>query len=204
MQPYDPAWATKFAQIKARLSQVLDSHSVSYKSIEHVGSTSVPGLVAKPIIDIDIIITESSVSAIRAALTAADYTDCGECGIPGRYQFRQPGLTLHDNSFSTGPAPKDGGADATEETILRAVRHNLYATIEGCASLRNHLDVRRVLMEDEDLRAEYGGVKAKLAEKEMTGINDYVFGKTEVLCKILTKAGWSQEELAPIIKVNAL
>ena len=74
---------------------------------------------------------------------------------------------------------------------------------EGCSALRNHLDVRRVLAEDAELRDEYGRVKAELAGTEFGSMHGYVCGKTEVLCKILRRAGWGEDELEPLIRANS-
>jgi GrpB-like predicted nucleotidyltransferase (UPF0157 family) len=60
-------------------------------SIEHVGSTSIPGLVAKPVLDIDIVVTPETLPATRAAMASAGYTDLGERGVPDRYSSLQPG-----------------------------------------------------------------------------------------------------------------
>lgn len=178
--PYDPAWATEFQEAKSALEVILAS--VPYVSIEHVGSTSVPGLYAKPVIDVDIIIQPSSLAAARAALVRAGYTDCGEMDVPGRYAFRQPGYGKHQ------PAHGESTADGRP-------RRNTYLMIEGCRALRSHLDVRRVLMEDKELRGEYGAVKEGLVGKEFSKIGDYVREKDWVLAKILARAGWSEEEI---------
>jgi GrpB-like predicted nucleotidyltransferase (UPF0157 family) len=57
IEDYDPAWADQFAAASARLSQALGDQIIG---IEHVGSTSVPGLAAKPIIDIDLSIEDTA------------------------------------------------------------------------------------------------------------------------------------------------
>jgi GrpB-like predicted nucleotidyltransferase (UPF0157 family) len=75
--------------------------------------------------------------------------------------------------------------------------------IEGCTALRNHLDVRRVLLEDQELREEYARVKSNMEGMEFEKIDQYVFGKTQVLCKILRKAGWSEEELQSVMEANS-
>ncbi|HEY2276909.1 MAG TPA: GrpB family protein [Streptosporangiaceae bacterium] len=57
IEDYDPAWAGQFAAVSARLRQALGDQVIS---VEHVGSTSVPGLAAKPIIDIDLSIEDTA------------------------------------------------------------------------------------------------------------------------------------------------
>ncbi|KAJ5289177.1 hypothetical protein N7478_002207 [Penicillium angulare] len=187
IQPYDPEWPKKFVERKDHLLQILKG--VPIVSIEHVGSTSIPSLPAKPVIDIDIIIPGSSLQTARDALTKAGYGDIGELGIPERFVFRQPGYGRFDAAHGAG---RDG-----------EFRYNTYVVIEGCESLRNHLDIKRILLEDHDLREEYALVKTKLADTDFEDIDQYTTGKTVVLCKVLRKAGWSDEELESVMKVNS-
>lgn len=58
-------------------------------------------------------------------------------------------------------------------------------------------------MGDRELREEYARVKNELQKMEFENIGQYAFGKTEILCKILRKAGWSEEDLEPVIKANS-
>lgn len=186
IEPYNPEWPLIFLKIRDQLVQILKD--VPIISIEHVGSTSIPSLMAKPVIDIDIIIHPSSLPSARTALTNAKYTDCGEMNVPGRFAFRQPG-------YGRFEAAHGGGREGE-------LRYNTYLMIEGCVALRNHLDIKRVLMGDEELRDEYARVKNELKTKEFENIGQYAFGKTEILCKILRKAGWTEEELEPVIEAN--
>lgn len=187
IEPYNPQWPLKFLEIQAKLQHILKD--IPINSIEHVGSTSVPGLRAKPVIDIDIVVPQSSLEAADTALTKAGYMSLGELDVPGRYVFRQPGYGKLDPAHGRG---RDGQE-----------RQNTYVCIEGCASLRNHLDVKRVLLNNRDLREEYDAVKASLNGMEFEHIDQYVFQKTTVLCKILREAGWSEEELKPIMAINS-
>jgi GrpB-like predicted nucleotidyltransferase (UPF0157 family) len=97
LSPHSPSWALKFLEVKITLEQCLSN--APYISIEHVGSTSIPGLLAKPVLDIDIIVTLEQLPAVRKALSEAGYLDQGECGVPGRFQFRQPGFGAADAAF---------------------------------------------------------------------------------------------------------
>ncbi|KZP26090.1 UPF0157-domain-containing protein, partial [Athelia psychrophila] len=83
--PYDPAWATAFSQMRTSLSAALEG--VPVISIEHVGSTSVPGLAAKPIIDIDIIVAPEDIPSAMELLTAHGYTYAPEPRGIDRYSF---------------------------------------------------------------------------------------------------------------------
>ncbi|KAJ5125813.1 hypothetical protein N7476_009858 [Penicillium atrosanguineum] len=131
--------------------------------------------MAKPVLDIDIIIPLSALPSARTALTNTRYTDCGEMNVPGRFAFRQPGYGRSDAAHGAG---KNG-----------ELRYNTYLMIEGCVALRNHLDIQRVLLGDPELREEYARVKNELKEIEFENIGQYAIGKTEILCKILRKAG---------------
>lgn len=185
-ESYNPQWAVKFLEIQETLQKIL--RDVAIDSIEHVGSTSIPGLRAKPVIDIDIIIRQSSLKAADAAMVEAGYTSLGELDIPGRYVFREPGYGKLDAAHG----PREDGEP----------RQNTYVCIRGCESLRNHLDVKRILLQDEQLREEYGQVKAGMADTDFEHIDQYVARKTEILCKILRAAGWDEERVAPIMDIN--
>lgn len=186
IEPYNPRWATEFEAQKLELLEILQG--VPIVKIEHVGSTSIPGLKAKPVLDIDIIIPISSLEATRKALVRAGYFDCGEMNVPGRFAFRQPGY---------------GKADAAFGHVTGERRRNTYAMIEGSPALRNHLDIKRILLEDEVLREEYSRVKTDLAERDYQNIGEYAMAKNYILWKILRKAGWTEEDLEPIIKANS-
>jgi GrpB-like predicted nucleotidyltransferase (UPF0157 family) len=82
---YDPRWAEMFVEEKARVVEALKGLDVA---VEHVGSTSVPGLASKPIIDIMVVAPDPATGEkIIAPLTALGYDYRGELGIPGRFYF---------------------------------------------------------------------------------------------------------------------
>ena len=169
---YDHQWPAWFAALKQRYRTVLQH--VPVLAIEHVGSTAVPGLAAKPIIDVDIVVERVDVAAASAALEALGYVPLGELGIPDRWAFRAP-----------------AGDIAT----------NTYVTVAGCLSLRNHLAVRDTLRTDAALRDEYASVKHGLALR-VDSIEAYVAGKSEVLLRILARAGLRDDELRRIDGIN--
>jgi GrpB-like predicted nucleotidyltransferase (UPF0157 family) len=82
---YDPQWARDFELLRARIWPAISDFAVS---IAHVGSTSVPGLAAKPILDLDIIVTsqDGELLAIER-LAAIGHSHCGNLGIEGREAF---------------------------------------------------------------------------------------------------------------------
>ena len=144
--------------------------------IEHVGSTSVPGLAAKPIIDIDVIVDRSRVDEAASALEAVGYAPLGDMGIPDRYAFK---------------APND------------AIRQNTYVIVAGCLSLRNHLGLREALRHDPELRDEYSAVKRRLA-LTTDDLDVYGDGKTDVVRRVLASAGLTALELDEIEAGNRL
>jgi len=110
--------------------------------------------------------------------------------VPGRFAFRQPGFGQRDAAWG------DKVAGSGE------MRRNTYAMVDGCVALRNHLDLKRMLMSNEELRDEYGQVKRAIAEREFANIGEYVMAKNEILWKILERAGWSEEDLYEVKKAN--
>ncbi len=171
--PYDPRWQRDFEWIRAELDEALAA--IPVLTIEHVGSTSVPGLAAKPIIDVDIVVATDQIEAATDALRTIGYQPRGDLGVPDRYAFSAP---------STGPE-----------------RH-VYLTVDGCLSLRNHLGVRQVLLEDADLRQRYGDLKLRLAANDYDDVSRYVEDKSSILHEILAAAGIPADERDGIASVN--
>jgi hypothetical protein len=83
------------------------------------------------------------------------------------------------------------------------MRMDTYAMIEWCAALRNHVDVKRVLMSDEGMREEYGRVAGQLEEREFANIGEYAMAKNEILWKNFGGCRWSGEDLEEVRKVNS-
>jgi GrpB-like predicted nucleotidyltransferase (UPF0157 family) len=173
VEPYNPKWAHWFAEIKESIWPAIEDFALS---IEHVGSTSVPGLAAKPIIDIDIIIPNmSSLNQAIAKLGELGYVHRGNLGIQDREAFKK------------------------KEPIHR---HNLYVCPQNSISLQNHLCLRNSLREDPSLRDEYAAIKYKLAEKFPDSIDDYIEGKTEFILNILRSHGYGPDNLEAIRIAN--
>jgi GrpB-like predicted nucleotidyltransferase (UPF0157 family) len=139
-------------------------------TIEHVGSTSVPGLAAKPVIDCDVVVAEAHVTAATAVLVAFGFRPMGELGIPQRWAFKEPD---------------------------RLAGTNTYVVVDGSLALRNHLGVRDVLRSDAALREEYASVKKRVSATA-SDIDDYGRGKSAVVQRILAAAGLTETERASI------
>lgn len=136
---YNPLWPEQFEALKAIYAHCLGE---CIQGIEHVGSTSVPGLAAKPVLDIDLIITdEQQLREVTTRLVSLGYQFMGDLGIKDRYAFKAM------------PTTPDTGTPKTWPT------HNLYCCVQNSVSLRNHLALRDALRNDPELKAEYGALK---------------------------------------------
>jgi GrpB-like predicted nucleotidyltransferase (UPF0157 family) len=171
---YDAGWPAAFARVAADLRAALAG--VPAVEVEHVGSTSVPGLAAKPVIDVDVVVDQPSIGAAVAALEAAGYAHLGDLGVAGREAFT---------------APDDDP------------RRHVYVCARGCLAVRNHLAVREVLRRDAGLRAEYAAVKLALAADPGMDIDRYLAGKSAVLQRVLAAGGLTAAERREILGLNA-
>lgn len=169
---YNPEWKLWYNEIKEKVWPVCCDLALG---IEHVGSTAVPGLCAKPVIDISIICNGSFMSEMKRRLESIGYESVGDQGIPGREVFQ-----------STDPLHP----------------HKLYVCDMGSLALKNHLTVRNALWADEDLVKEYGDLKKHLVERVGDDRDAYCKGKTDFLVGVLAEAGLSQLELEQIKSVN--
>lgn len=122
--PYDEKWKQDFEDIKNELMKVL---ATFVNAIEHVGSTSVEGLAAKPIIDIDVVVKPNDVKRAIAALESIGYLHEGDLGIEGREAF----------SYE-------------EKEHLQT--HHLYVCPEDSAELKRHLAFRDYLRSHYDAK----------------------------------------------------
>jgi GrpB-like predicted nucleotidyltransferase (UPF0157 family) len=167
---YDPAWAERFEALRSEYAEALSAARVPVVAIEHVGSTSVPGLAAKPIIDCDIVVEQPHVEAASAVLVSLGFTPLGELGIPQRWAFTPPD---------------------------RLAGTSTYVIVAGSLSLRNHLAVRDLLRADRQLRDEYGEVKKRVGATA-ADIYAYGAGKNAMVQRILQRAGLSEGDRASI------
>jgi GrpB-like predicted nucleotidyltransferase (UPF0157 family) len=137
-------------------------------TVEHIGSTAVPGLAAKPIIDLDVILASPAdlPEAIRR-LEIVGYTHEGDLGIAGREAFRPP------------PG---------------AVGHHLYLLTAGAHELRRHLAFRDALRSDNALRDGYAALKRSLAERYGSDRNSYTKAKSGFINPIVIGLGQDDDQ----------
>ena len=183
IEQYNPAWKSGFDQLKQTLSSLLSGFIID---IQHVGSTSIPGMVAKPVLDVDIIIGEESLLAgISACLENAGYTNRGDQGIPGRFAFRQQSVF-------------------TPETPDRQkwMEHHLYVCYADSLALKNHLLVRDALLQDAQLMTQYAGLKMQLASTPGMSREEYTRQKTTFILSVLQDLGINDDDLRQISDSN--
>ncbi|GJM35172.1 MAG: hypothetical protein DHS20C18_41730 [Saprospiraceae bacterium] len=144
IQTYNPIWKQHFETIKEVLQSALHGHTIA---IEHIGSTSVPGLAAKPIIDIDIVFpADAEFIAIKTDLSKIGYYHNGDQGIANREAFkRNEGLNKHP--------------------VLDEIEHHLYVCPADSQELHRHLLFRNYLRRHNWAREEYGKLKYALAKE---------------------------------------
>ena len=134
IRDYDAIWPDKFLELADRIRRLLGALVVQ---VEHVGSTAVPDLIAKPIIDMDVVLASSSdLPEVIRRLGTLGYVHEGELGIVGRAAFRWP----------PGEA-----------------RHHMYVMTAGAPELRRHLAFRDALRSDRIIRDAYAELKKGLA-----------------------------------------
>lgn len=173
VRAYDPRWAIRFEEVAETLREALADGPAA--SVEHVGSTSVPGLAAKPILDIDVIVAPEDVPAAVKALVRIGYRHRGDLGVAGREAF-----------FAPDEDP----------------RRHVYVCAAGTLNVRNHLAVREVLRRRDDLRDEYAAVKLALAADPDMDIDTYIARKSDVLQKILAVSDLTDAERRQILSLN--
>jgi len=183
---YNNNWAENFLELKKTL---LKHMSPLILSLEHIGSTSVPGLAAKPILDIDIIIEADPEiqKKVIVELSELGYKHLGDLGITGREAFKRK------DKYT----PDDGS-----QRVWR--KHNLYVCRKGSLGLRNHLALRDYLRKNPAECRRYGEIKTQLAEKFPNDIDSYVDGKTEFIVEILEQVGISERDRRKISSENKL
>ena len=160
--PYDAAWKDAFEKIKKELDDVIGERIIG---IEHVGSTSVEGLSAKPCIDIDVIIKDYSVfDDVVKALANIGYTHEGDLGIKDREAFKY----------------------SNKEHLMQ---HHLYVCPQYSEELHRHITFRNFLRENPDAVKKYGDVKTKAAELFFDDIDKYIAYKSPCIEEMYVQCG---------------
>ena len=168
--PYDPDWPRLFALESERLRRHF-THGNLPILIEHTGSTAIPGLAAKPILDILAGYPEGAdVQAYISVLTGADYVHRGEQEIPGREFFRR------------------GNPRA----------YHVHLTADESSFWGDHLSFRDRLRADNALRDRYAALKRELAALFPRDREAYIRGKESFVREVLADAAASPVKPAPV------
>jgi GrpB-like predicted nucleotidyltransferase (UPF0157 family) len=170
---YDPAWPATFNDLRARVWSVVGDLALA---IEHMGSTSVPGLAAKPIIDMTVVVPSADdVPQAIERLATLGYVHRGNLGIEGREAFGNP---------------------------MELPAHHLYVCPTGSLGLLNPLAVRNYLRTHLEAARAYGDLKKSLAAQFPHDIDSYVSGKTDFILSILREVGFASDQLEAIERMN--
>ena len=160
--PYDAAWESAFEAIRAEIQTALGDLMLG---IEHVGSTSVKGMSAKPCIDIDVVIRDYSVfDAVVQKLDAIGYIHEGDLGIKDREAFKytdKPHLMLH----------------------------HLYVCPQDSEELRRHITFRDYLRRTPEAVRKYSLVKEKAAALFPDEIEQYIAFKAPCIEELYKECG---------------
>lgn len=160
--PYDKAWRSDFEKIKAEIEGVAGDLIVG---IEHVGSTSVEGMSAKPCIDLDIVIEDvSGMDAIVNRLETIGYIHEGDLGITGREAFK----------YTSKPHLKT---------------HHLYVCPQDSEELHRHITFRDFLRTHPDALKKYSKVKEEAAALFPDDIDGYIKYKSPCIAELYSLCG---------------
>lgn len=155
---YDPRWPEMYQQVAENIRTVLGERALR---VEHCGSTSVPGLAAKPIIDILLEVADSSAEeSYVPMLEAAGYT----------LRIREPEWNQH--RMFKGPA----------------IDINLHVYTAGCEEVERMLAFRDWLRANHDDRELYQRIKRELARKQWKYTQNYADAKSDVVAEIMARA----------------
>ena len=159
VEKWNPQWKYEYEKIVASLCKDIIYNSIK---IEHVGSTSVEGLSAKPVIDLDIVIENDKFEIIKRLLNDKGYKHEGDLGIEGREAFSYSG----------------------KEELMT---HHLYVCPKNSKELFKHITFRNFLENNPALAAEYSKVKEQAAVLYPDDIDKYMEFKSEIIEKIYKK-----------------
>jgi len=161
VEKWNPQWKYEYEKIVASLGKDIIYNSIK---IEHVGSTSVEGLSAKPVIDLDIVIEKDKFAIIKELLNKKGYEHEGDLGIEGREAFSYSG----------------------KEELMT---HHLYVCPKNSKELFKHITFRNFLENNPALAAEYSKVKEQAAVLYPDDIDKYMEFKSEIIEKIYKRCG---------------
>ena len=160
--PYSEAWASAYEAIKAEIESAIGDLIIG---VEHVGSTSVKGMSAKPCIDLDVVIRDYSVfNTVREKLATIGYIHEGDLGIKGREAFK----------YSDKP---------------HLMTHHLYVCPEASEELHRHVTFRDFLRGNGVAARKYSSVKETAAKLFPNDIDKYIEYKSPCIEELYIQCG---------------
>lgn len=161
--PYNPLWPKMYEEEASLIKQALGTNCIE---VHHIGSTAIPGLSAKPIIDIiPVVLNISEVDKATKSMENLGYEAKGEYGIPFRRYFQKSAL---------------------------ARTHNVHIFEKNSAEIERHIFFRDWMRTHKDDRDAYAKLKITLAEKFPNDIDSYCLGKDTFIASIDTKTGFNK------------
>jgi GrpB-like predicted nucleotidyltransferase (UPF0157 family) len=163
-----PEWASQFARQASLISAALGDVLLT---VHHIGSTAIPPIAAKPVIDILAVVTSTSaLDAVSSRLLALGYEAKGEFGIPTRRYFRK-------------------------DTAEGVRTHQLHAFAVGSPDIDRHLNFRDYLRAHPAEAQAYALLKQRLAAQSLDGHTNYTDGKSDFIRAIDARASRWREGL---------
>jgi len=157
----DPDWPANFQREAGLIVRELGRLVVA---IHHIGSTSIPGIFAKPVIDILLEVADlDALDAISEGMRRLGYEGLGEFGIAGRRYFRR-----------------------NDPSGVRT--HQVHAFLQGDPHVHRHLAFRDYLIAHPDVAAAYSTLKRRLADRHPEDVEAYMDGKEPFIKEQLAKA----------------
>lgn len=165
--PYNPKWPELARQEAEKIKQAL---SIDVPAVHHIGSTAIPGIKAKPILDFVLVVRDlNALDRHTGEMEALGYTAKGERGIPGRRFFS-----------------KDTNGKRS---------HHVHAFQQGNSEIQRHIIFRDYLLVHEKEAKEYEKLKEKLAARFPNRSGDYTEGKSDFIYHIVEKARrWKKQQ----------
>lgn len=155
--PHDPKWAEEFAHESARIATALGEVLVG---LHHIGSTAIPGIAAKPVIDMLAEVTDVHLLDVQVErFEGLGYQAMGEFGLPGRRYFRK----------------NDAAGTRT---------HHIHAFAMGAQEVQRHLSFRDFLRAHADQARRYEDLKRELAARYPEDVHAYTDGKTDLVAEL--------------------
>jgi GrpB-like predicted nucleotidyltransferase (UPF0157 family) len=156
---YNPDWPSRFQREAEHIRAIFKGEILN---IYHIGSTSIPGLAAKPVIDIMPVVNQiEKVDRFNTEMISLGYEPRGENGLPGRRYFQKGGN-------------------------LRT--HHVHIYEKGSPEITRHLAFRDYLRENNEDAKQYGTLKLELAKQFPFAIDSYIKGKEALVQEIEMKA----------------